>query len=778
MIVKVNVKEIVETVYRSGDLISETALLKRAEIGALIHREHQARYLEGERSEVYIEYADQVDGHEVVITGRIDGLIRVGGRIVIEEIKSTTWELDVLDENTVPAHLAQAKMYAYCYLKQNQLPDIAVRLTYVHVESKQVKILDFTYSEEELYDFYLVTLRLYIDWLEQIDRHEAEREKSLAGLQFPFPEYRAGQKDLIDAVYRNILNREILYAIAPTGVGKTIATLYPALKAINKKDQKVFYLTAKNLGKKVALDTVNLMMEKGLKCKVIEITAKETACFQKTKDCVAEKCPYARDYYGKLFAALRDIYCNEDMFIKEALAEYAEKHRLCPFEFSLDLSYYADIIICDYNYVFCPLTHLQRYFEVGAKYRPILLIDEAHNMPPRNRAMYSGIVAEKQVNLLRRLIGVAGEEYARACDELLARLDAYRRTISDEDYLVVPADWGFVEAVKQLVMVMSDALDEHRDLPRRSDIITLVFELIRFYTVADYFDENFVFALSNDKDEFAVKIDCLDAGKFVLRTIREMTLSSVFFSATLYPLTYYMKTLTEGEGNDVAIPSPFDTERLKVIVLPTISTRYRNREQSIEAIIDAIRVLAGSRPGNYITFFPSYAYMELVRAQLSAYNLDFSLIVQNPDFTPREREEVIELFRNNKETQVGLFVMGGMFSEGIDYLGDMLNGVIVIGVGLPHVGGYNDAAKEYYDQKLGQGFDFAYTYPGFAKVVQAVGRVIRSEEDYGVAILIDDRFAYRKYQSLFPEQWRNLTWVNDTFALSEELRSFWRRFAR
>ena len=249
MIVKVNVKEIVETVYRSGDLISETALLKRAEIGALIHREHQARYLEGERSEVYIEYADQVAGHEVVITGRIDGLIRVGGRIVIEEIKSTTWELDVLDENTVPAHLAQAKMYAYCYLKQNQLPDIAVRLTYVHVESKQVKILDFTYSEEELYDFYLVTLRLYIDWLEQIDRHEAEREKSLAGLQFPFPEYRAGQKDLIDAVYRNILNREILYAIAPTGVGKTIATLYPALKAINKKDQKVFYLTAKTSAK-------------------------------------------------------------------------------------------------------------------------------------------------------------------------------------------------------------------------------------------------------------------------------------------------------------------------------------------------------------------------------------------------------------------------------------------------------------------------------------------------------------------------------------------------
>lgn len=777
MLVKVNVREIVETVYGSGDLISETLLIKRAEIGALIHREHQARYMEGERSEVYIEHADSVDGHDVVITGRIDGIIKVDGKYFIEEIKSTTRDLSTLDEKSVPAHLAQAKMYAYCYLRENRLPEINVRLSYIHVESKKIKTLDFCFSEKELSDFYYETLGLYLDWLALIDSHETERIKSIEGLRFPFPNYRTGQKDLISAVYKNILNREILYAIAPTGVGKTIATLFPALKAVNRNDQKVFYLTAKNLGKKVALDTVFLLREKGLKCKTIEITAKNLACFQKTKDCDADKCPYARNYYGKLFGALRDIYDNEDMFTKEALAEYAEKHKLCPFEFSLDLSYYADIIICDYNYVFCPLTRLKRYFDVGARYRPILLIDEAHNMPARSRAMYSGVVSEKQVKLLKKLLVSARKEHERAFDGLFAFLDGYKRISGEQDYLVIPHDRVFVDAVRHLVICVNNLLDEKKDMPRRADIITLVFELARFVTVSDYFDENFVFALSNDKDDFAVKIDCLDAGKFVLRTIKESALSSVLFSATLYPLPYYMKTLTEGEGDYVMIDSPFDAARLKLIFLHTVSTKFRHREQSVDAIIDAIRVLSNSRPGNYIVFFPSYAYMEMVRARLDQYNLDFTLIVQDPNFTIEEREEIIELFRNdNKETQVGFFVMGGMFSEGIDYIGDMLNGVIVIGVGLPHVGGYNDVAKTYYDQKLGKGFDFAYTYPGFTKVVQAVGRVIRSETDYGVAILIDDRFAYPKYRALFPKEWKKVAWAKDSFMLSEELRDFWENF--
>ncbi|MDD4077029.1 MAG: ATP-dependent DNA helicase [Bacilli bacterium] len=776
MVIKLNVKEIVEMIYGSGDLLKESTLIKRAEIGSLIHREHQAKYQTDDQSEVFIENKDNIDGYDFIICGRIDGVIKCNERVVIEEIKSTVKDLSLLDEKSVPAHLAQAKMYAYFYLRQHQLAEIDVRLSYIHVITKKIKTFDFCYSEKELYDFYYDTVKNYLNWLKLIDVHETERNKSLQGLNFPYSNYRSGQKSLITAIYKNIISKDILYAIAPTGVGKTIASLFPALKAVNQSQQKIFYLTAKNLGKKIVLDTVNLLLGTGLKCKTIEITAKDLSCFQKTKDCDADKCPYARNYYGKLFAALQDIYNNEDMFNKETIALYAKKHQICPFEFSLDLSYYADIIICDYNYVFCPLTHLKRYFDLGSKYQPIILIDEAHNMSSRSRAMYSGIISKKQTLLLKEIVVNADSEYLSEFDSLINKLEEYESKIKDHEYMVVNYDASFVAAVKRLLDIINDFLEVNKKLDCRVDIINLLLDYIRFITVADYFDNNFVFALSSEKDDFWVRIDCLDAAKFLLKTLKENTLSSVFFSATLYPLPYYMKTLTEGEGSYICVDSPFDISRLKLILLDNVSTKYRHREQSIEPIIDTIRVLGNSSPGNYIVFFPSYQYLQMVYRRLKAYSFDFSYIVQEPDFTIREREKIIELFRNNNQTQIGLFVMGGMFSEGIDYIGDMLNGVIVIGVGLPHVGGYNNVAKAYYDRKFQNGFDFAYTYPGFTKVVQAVGRVIRCEEDYGVAILIDDRFTYSKYQKLFPKEWYKFIRLSDSFQLSEELSNFWIKF--
>jgi len=776
MEIKTNVKEIVGLVYGSGDLISEVSLMKRAEIGSLLHREHQSRYRDKDQSEVYIDYRDNINGHEITIIGRIDGVLQGEDGIVIEEIKSTVKDLSSLNENSVPAHLAQAKMYAYFYLCNNNLQKISIKLSYIHVESKAIKAFDLCFSEKELREFYNHTITVYLKWLILIDKHESERNKSLQGLSFPYDSFRCGQKELISAVYKNIISKSILYAIAPTGVGKTIATLYPALKAINQKKQKVFYATAKNSGKKIALDTVSLLMDNGLICKTIEITAKNSICFQKIKDCDSDKCPFADNYYGKLFPALQDIFHNEDFFCKETVSAYAKKHQICPFEFSLDLSYYADIIICDYNYVFCPLTHLKRYFDSDAKYQPILLVDEAHNLASRSKAMYSGLISAQKTILFKEVINKASGEFAEDFTTIIDYLYNYEKDIVADDYTVATYDEYFVSLIGQLLDKINDFLDKNKKIDGRAEIYELLSDYIRFVTIADYFDENFVYALAKENNDFTVHIDCLNASAFLLKTIKEKTLSSIFFSATLYPLPYYMKTLTEDEGNSVRIDSPFDPKRLKLIFLDNVSIKYRHRERSIVSIIEAIRVLGNSRPGNYIVFFPSYSYMQMVYKELKNCNFDFSYLVQKPGFTFQQREEIITVFRNRNKTQIGLFVMGGMFSEGIDYIGDMLNGVIIVGVGLPYYGGYNNVVKAYFERKFSNGFDFAYTFPGFTKVVQAVGRVIRQEKDFGVAILIDTRFGSLKYQNLFPQEWSEIVRISDSFNLSIELDNFWSKY--
>jgi len=776
MIIKTNVKEVVEIIYGSGNLVSDDWLAKRAEQGSFIHREYQAQYQKDDKSEVAIQYSSNIDGYNIIISGRIDGIIKRNNKIIIEEIKSTTKDLTNIDEKLTPAHLAQVKVYGYFYLEEQQLDSIDVRLTYIHVESKQIKQIDFEYKKQELQTFYLQTIKEYLYWIKLINNHEIRRNKSIKGLQFPYPDYRYGQQELMRSIYQNIISKDILYAIAPTGIGKTIATLFPALKSINKRNQKIFYLTAKNLGKKMVLGTAILLMNNGLQVKTIEISSKDSVCFQKNRDCDADKCPYSRNYYGKLFEALKDAYNNEDLFNKETIEAYAKKHKVCPFEFSLDLSYYADIIICDYNYVFCPLTHLQRYFEMGGKYETIVLVDEAHNLSSRSRQMYSGRISKMEINKLKNLTSSIQDCKIKEFDLIIKSIDDYRYMLEEQEYLVIGFNNNFVLLVSSLLSKLSDLLEKHKEIKERNEILPLLLELIRFVAIADYFDEDFAFAISQDKEDFLVNIDCLDAAKFVLRTIKQSILSTIFFSATLYPLPYYMKTLTEGVGENIVIKSPFDKRRLKLILLDRISTKYRNRMESIEPIVDAIRVLGNSKPGNYIVFFPSYAYLQLVYNQLQHHTFDFTYIIQEPNFTAKEREEVIQLFRSNDKTQIGLFVMGGMFSEGIDYIGDMLKGVIIIGVGLPHYGGYNNVAKNYFDRKLTNGFDYAYTYPGFTKVVQAVGRIIRSETDYGVAVFIDDRFLSYKYQNLFPKEWENLTIARDSYNLSETLNNFWNLF--
>lgn len=779
MKIRVSVKDIVELVYGSGDLISESALYERADEGTRIHVLHQSKYQSTDKAECYIDYQEVTDEYELEIIGRIDGVLQRGDDIIIEEIKSTTKDLETLDEKTTPAHLAQAKFYAYFYALKEKKEKIQVRLTYIHIDilkgktSNVTKCLDFDCTLEELKSFFDDTLKIYLDWLRIIEHHENERNKSIKGLDFPFESYRAGQREFMSAVYKTILKNEILYAIAPTGVGKTIATIFSALKAINASDQKIFYLTAKNSGKKIAKDTVSLLISKGLIVKAIEITSKDHICVMDERNC--EECPLAKGFFDRVFEAIKDIYQNNSLFTKELILEYAEAHQVCPFEFSLELSYYADIVICDYNYAFCPLTHLTRYFDDNAKYLPILLCDEAHNLVARSKDMYSAKISKINILHLAKLLRENGVSFPRIMSNILNQFEEFIENLGNSDYQVIDFNVAFVENLNKIFKKVDEFLKEEKKVLHRSEIVKIQLELLRWGKIAEYFDEDFIFSIEKAKDDIVVSISCLDASKFILDTIHERTIGAILFSATLYPLHYYKQMLTQSEGLDIEIPSPFNQHHLKLITLASVSTRYKDRPQSIEKIVDTIRLLGNSKKGNYIVFFPSYEYLQMVLKELNKRAFDFEFIVQKADFTLEDREEVINLFKQNDKTQIGLFVMGGVFSEGIDYIGDMLSGVIIVGTGLPMVGGYNDVIKSHFDERFGNGFDFAYTYPGFAKVVQAVGRVIRSEDDYGVAILIDDRFATSKYQRLYPKEWSHMRFVNDLYDLSEQINEFWKK---
>ncbi|MFA6792174.1 MAG: DEAD/DEAH box helicase, partial [Candidatus Izemoplasmatales bacterium] len=387
-VLQTSAKEIAEFLYGSGNLTNERLLNIRAQEGIEIHQYWQSKYLPEDQKEVFVKTEIAQDDIQLTVTGRIDGIVNREDDIMLEEIKSTHEDLTNIDETTTPSHLAQAKLYAYLYALEHQLKRLTVLLTYIHVETKETNEIEKNYTFRVLETFFTKTINKYLDWIRALDLHESERTKSIVGLEFPFPEYRLYQRDLMAHIYRNILEKGIIYVTAPTGIGKTIATIFPALKAINQPRQKVFYLTAKNDGKQIALDTIAILEEHGLIAKTCEITAKDPMCFLKERDCDPEVCKYANGYFSRVYKAIRDVFNNESLLRKETLRAYAKKHRICPFEFSLDCSNYCDIVICDYNYVFDPRVHLIRYFEEKSA-TPILLVDEAHNLVPRSREMYS-----------------------------------------------------------------------------------------------------------------------------------------------------------------------------------------------------------------------------------------------------------------------------------------------------------------------------------------------------------------------------------------------------
>ena len=774
---RVGVGELVSFLYSSGDLSSETFQNVSLLEGTKAHQYLQSKYQSTDEAEIPISYTFSNDELEITLSGRIDGILSIDGALVLEEIKSTRFSIfdDRFEFNN--EHLAQLKMYAYMYMKNNHLDDVLGRVTYIQLSDYKTRHFEFIFDIDILKDFFISSLIRYTEWLLKLYGHNERKKESLKNLYFPFDQYRRGQREMMAAVYQTMMEDDILYAIAPTGIGKTMASLFATLKSLHEDNQKIFYLSAKTQGKKVALDTMDMLHESGLEMKTLEITSKDTICFLDKRDCDPEKCPFAKGFFDRLQVAMVDIFDHETLMTREVVERYARKHMVCPFEFSLYVSYFVDVIICDYNYVFDPRSHLIRYFDED-NYKPLILVDEAHNMISRSRDMYSATLVRSDFIKLRRLANKIKPTIRNAVKKVLDQFDLFQEQLELSSFLSFKTlNESFLDSIFNLMKKIENGIKENPKYPKKTDVIEGYLALLGFTRIFEYYNDAYVTNVERlSDDDLSITIQCLDASEFILDTVKNKTFGSVFFSATLYPIEYYKELITCGYGETLKIRSPFDSNRLKLVVMNQISTRYQDRLNSIQQVIETIESVLSSKKGNYIVFFPSYQYMNQVIDNL-ALTIDADLIVQEREMDQRLRDLIVERFKNyNDQSQLAFFVMGGMFAEGIDYVGDMLNGVVIVGVGLPQLGESNNQLKDYYQEKFSKGFEYAYTYQGMNKVIQAVGRVIRTDSDYGIAILIDDRFNTPLYKRLFPMEWKKYDIIDHPKYLKKSLDIFWDKF--
>ena len=786
MEVALPVRALVEFVLRRGSIDSRFSGFDRAAEGARIHRKLQKAAGEGYAAEMPLKAERVVDGITYVLDGRADGIFtEADGTVVLDEIKTTAAPAQLLTEDFNPLHWAQAQCYAAFWCEQNALAAITVQVTYYQIDTDEVVQLRRAFTAAALEDFLRETLHLYTRWAVRGAEWNALRTASLRALTFPFPAYRAGQYRLAGAVYRTIAGEKRLFACAPTGIGKTMSTLFPALKAMGEGlGERVFYLTAKNTTHAAAEEALRVLRQKSgtLRLKSVTLTAKDKVCLLPERDCTPEACPYANGYFDRVNDALFDFLAAEDVFTRETIAAYAKKKMLCPFEFALDLSSFCDCIIGDYNYLFDPVVSLKRFFETGGDY--IFLIDEAHNLSHRARDMYSAEVKKSDFFAMKKLLEKAPRKLKTALTRVNSAFIALRHAADGERALLLPAgDEPLCCELTHFCAAAEEWLDEHREGEAHAALLQLYFDARFFLRIRELYDDNFTTLVTVYGSEVRVQQLCLDAAQFLDASMARGR-AAVLFSATLTPFPYFIQTLGGGEDAlRIQLESPFPADHYCLLAADGVSTKYARREDTLKTVCDMIFAAADAHRGNYIAFFPSYKYMQAAAELLAQEHPALALAVQESGMDEAARAAFLARFdAGNAETLLGLCVLGGVFAEGIDLAGERLVGSIIVGVGLPQVGPVQDALRSHYDAVLpaaadacggADGFDYAYRFPGMNKVLQAAGRVIRTERDRGMTLLIDTRYASGAYRGLFPPHWAHCRSVRTAAEVRAALTAFW-----
>lgn len=801
-LVKVSVRRMVEFILQSGDIdrtVGAVSSLTAMQEGGKLHRKLQKKAGAGYSAEVPLKIEMALDDDlTLLVEGRADGVIteyRLPGLVeeneplsyttyTIDEIKSTKSDLKQMTE-PVPVHLAQAYCYAYIYAKDNELDTIDVQLTYIHSETEKIKRFNETKRFRELENWFLDLVDKYGVWVKWHIDWQEKRNQSIEAMTFPF-EYRPGQKRFVGGVYRTLENKKKLFALAPTGTGKTISTFFPSLKVMGEgQAEKIFYLTAKTITRTVAEETCKTLKETGLELKSLTLTARDKICIFDEAKCNPETCERAKGHYDRVNDCVFEMLHKENELTREVISLYAQKHCVCPFEMQLDAALWADCIICDYNYVFDPKVYLKRFFGEtyfgGTKSDYIFLIDEAHNLVERSREMYSAPLYLSKFRHLAKLVKSHSSKLALKIQKCGKYIDSLLE--DGLDNVVLDTLGGFSLYLSRMTSDMETFLKGRYPLEVREKVLDLYFDASWFITTYDNMDQRYMMYCQKEENrETCVKIFCMDPSKDLDQRLSRGR-SAIFFSATLIPAIYYKQMLsaTWQEDYDLYTQSPFHKDNRLIICAKDVSSRYTKRnQQTYEKVAHYIRTVIRARNGNYLVFFPSYAYMEAVFSvftdqELAKAGSGLQVIMQESSMTEDARQAFLNQFQeDNKKTVIGFCVLGGIFSEGIDLKAKRLIGAVIVGTGLPGITYERELIRHYYDEKNGSGYEYAYVYPGMNKVLQAGGRVIRTEEDKGVIALLDDRFLTYTYKSLFPEEWTPME-KTSLENLEKTMNTFWEK---
>jgi len=680
---------------------------------------------------------------------------------MVEEIKTCRVRPALIPAAVSRMHLAQARLYGALIAIDQDLPGLEVRLTWFNIDSGEETPLSQTYSRQELEAFLVSSLALFSDWMETLAGLRQQRDLGLQNLTFPHGEFRKGQREIAELVYKCVDQGGELLLEAPTGIGKTAAVLYPALKALaTGKHDRIAYITAKTVGRRTAEETLETFRGAGLSLTALSLTAKERVCFSPGKACHGDDCRFARGYYDRLPAALAAAIRSPSLRQSD-IEDLAHKYDICPYQLALDLLPWVDLVIADLHYVYSLTATIGGLVQQDNR-RWTVLLDEAHNLPERARRMYRASLAKDKLMAVRREsprgLGASLDRVNRA---LLALQREQWREPDYDSRSDIPADLqqSLVDFIARTGELQTR---EPAVLHRQPRLLDFYFEVLQFLRLADHWGEDFRFEMTrgSGRQSLRVTLNCLDPAR-LLRARQESLHAMTAFSATLSPPDWTRQALGLSAGAVFRREaSPFDSDQLQVFLATGVNTRYRQREQSMPELATTLMAWLDRERGNCIIYFPSYRYLQDCLAQLQEMGLDSlrpNLWIQEREQLDAGRNHLLQLLEQRRDL-AALCILGGIFGEGIDLPGERLTSVVIVGVGLPQFNRDSEQLRAWFQQQHGAGFEYAYLYPGMQKVDQALGRVIRGSEDRGRALLIDSRYSERQYRDLLPPWWRYQQW--------------------
>ncbi len=782
--INISVRNLVEFLLREGDIDDRKGSVdpfEAMQAGSRIHRKIQNSMGPFYSAEVPLKFQIEYDDYTLGIEGRADGLVLdrdEDGKVVtatVDEIKGMY--MDVMTfEKPVLVHEAQAKCYAYMVATEYELETIEVQMTYVSLETEEIKHFNQLYTYEEIEEWFLTIINIFKKWSDFQYYHKQDLLASIKDLEFPY-EYRDGQKKLVSDVYRSIFRRKILFMQAPTGTGKTIANVFPAVMALGQNlAERAFYLTAKTATALAARDAYGLLVDKGYEGKTIMLTAKEKMCLCDEADCNPDNCPYARGHFDRINDVIYEVITKESVITRDVILGYAQEYVVCPFELALDVSTWCEGIICDYNYVFDPNVYLKRFFADGKSGEHIFLVDEAHNMVDRAREMYSETLIKEEILSIKRYAKPVSKKLVNALEKCNRIMLEYKREC-ERDITVLEDIDLLLNACDNLQMILEQLFKKEIKFGIYQDEVLDFYFRLRNFTALAYQQDSDHYRIYCDFDEdknFNLHLYCIDPSAQLQERLK-MARATVYFSATLLPIDYYKDLLcNEKDVYAIYVDSVFEQKNRLLLLGTDVTSKYTRRgDEEYARYAKYIQTIVNAKQGNYMVFGPSYKFIEDIQLKYSELEEDVDIVTQQQNMTEQEREDfLLEFEKQRSKSMVAFCTLGGIFSEGIDLVGGKLIGSIILGAGLPQVGNERKLMSDFFDENGKNGFEYAYLYPGMNKVIQAAGRLIRTKDDVGVIALLDDRFRFSSYRKTFPREWNDAQFT-DVDSVSLKLTNFW-----